>query len=96
MGHKIFKTQKQYIRYIRWRHRVTQIMTIVSVLLLLLHIILVNPYSIAAWLVFTTYLVFTIILNHCAKQEYLRTDTEAAKKDAQERFAKENKMRLRK
>jgi len=80
MGNKVFKTQKEYIRYLRWRRRVTQIISLVSVMLLFLYIVLMNFYSLTAWLIFTAYALLIVVLNHHAKQEILKEDTETAKK----------------
>lgn len=96
MGNPIFKTQKEYIRYLRWRRRVTQIVSIVSVLLLFLYIVLMNANNLTAWLVFAAYGLLMVVLNHHAKQEYLKKDPETVRKEEQARFAYENRKRLRK
>ena len=96
MGNKVFKTQKEYIRYLRWQRRVTQIISIVSVLLFFLYIVLMNSHSLAAWLIFTAYVLLMVILNYHAKQEFLKKDTETAKNEAQARLARDNKKKIRK
>lgn len=96
MGNKVFKTQKEYIRYLRWRRRIFQIISIVSVLLLFLYVVMMNSHSLTAWLVFTAYLFLMAILNHHEKQEYLKEDTETAKKEEQARLAHDNKKKISK
>ena len=91
---KVFKSQKEYLRYLRWRRKVVHIITICSVILLFLYIITVNPHSIGAWIVFLVYILFMVILSYRAEQEYLRQDKDVANKKAQEKLAHENKKRL--
>lgn len=94
MDNRIFKTQKEYIRYLRWRRRVGQIVTIVSIILLFLYILIANPHSFVAWLFFAAYVLVIVILDYHAKQEFLKKDTETAKKEAQARLAHENRKRI--
>ena len=96
MANPIFKTQKAYIRYLRWKRRVAQIISIVSVLLLFLYIVMMNAHSFTAWLAFAAYGLLMMILNHHAKQAFLKQDPETAEKEEQVRFAYENRKRLRK
>jgi len=96
MGNKVFKTQKEYIRYLRWQRRVTQILSIVSVLLLCLYIVLMNSHSLTAWLVFAAYVLLMVFLNYHAKQELLKKDTETAKQEEQARLARNNKKKISK
>ena len=80
---KVFKSQKEYLRYLRCRRKVVHIITICSVILLFLYIITVNPHSIGAWIVFLVYILFMVILSYRAEQEYLRQDKDVANKKAQ-------------
>ncbi len=96
MGNKVFKTQKEYIRYLRLRRRTTQIISIGSVFLLFLYIVLMNPQSMTVWLVFAAYVLLIVILNHFAKQEFLKKDTETAKKESQVRLAHNIRKKMRK
>ena len=91
---KVFKSQKEYLRYLRLRRKVVHIITICSVVLLFLYIITVNPHSIGAWIVFLVYILFMVILSYGAEQEYLRQDKDVANKKAQKKLARENKKRL--
>ena len=91
---KVFKSQKEYLRYLRRRRKVVHIITICSVVLMFLYIITVNPHSIDAWIVFLVYILFVVILSYRAEQEYLKQDKEAAKKKAQERLADESKKQI--
>ena len=96
MGNRVFKTQKEYIRYLRWQRRATQIITVCSAILVFLYIVIPNLHSLAAWLVFVAYLLFMSFLDYHAKQEFLKKDTETAKKEAQNKLAKQNIKRIRK
>lgn len=96
MGNSFFKTQKEYIRYLKWRRRVVQIVTILSIILLFLYILISNPHSFAAWLFFAAYVLFMMILDYHAKQEFLKNDTETAKKEAQARLEHQNRKRISK
>ena len=96
MGNKTFKTQKEYICYLRWRHCVTLIISIISVLLLFLYIVLINAYSLPAWMIFIAYVLLMVVLNYHAKQELLKKDKETAKKEEQSRLAREIKKRVSK
>ena len=96
MDNRVFKTQKEYICHIRWRRRIGQIVTIVSIILSFLYILIANPHSFVAWLVFAAYVLLMVILNYHAKKEYLKEDTETAKKEDQERLAVENEKRISK
>jgi phosphatidylglycerophosphate synthase len=90
------KTQKEYIRHLRLRRRVTLIISIGSVLLLFLYIVLKNPQNLTVWLVFAAYVLLIAILNHFAKQEFLNKDTETAKKESQERLTHNIRKKMRK
>ena len=91
---KVFKSQKDYLRYLRWRRYIGRIITVCSVVLLFIFIIAVNPHSIGAWVVFLVYILFMGVLSYCAEQEYLRQDKDVANKKVQEKLAHENKKRL--
>ena len=96
MDNRVFKTQKEYICHIRWRRRIGQIVTIVSIILSFLYILIANPHSFVAWLVFAAYVLLMVILNYHAKKEYLKEDTETAKKEEQARLACNNKKKTSK
>ena len=96
MGNKVFNTQEEYIHYLRWRRRVSTIITAGSVILLFLYIAIANPHSLVAWLAFAVYVLLMVFLNHHAKKEFLKKDTETAKKEAQARLAHQNKKKLSK
>ena len=96
MGNKVFKTQKEYINYLRRRKRIQQIISICSGILLFLYIVITNPHRLTAWLVFGAYVLLMMILNYYVKQEFLKSDTETAKKEAQTRLAYENKKKISK
>lgn len=96
MSKKVFKTQKEYIRYLRWRQRTSRIIAVFSVILLFLYIVLENPYRITAWVIFAGYALLMAILDYHAKQELLKKDTETANKETQASIAEENKKRIRK
>lgn len=96
MGNKVFKTQEEYIHYLRWRRRVTKIITAGSVILLFLYIVIANPHNLIAWLAFAAYVLLMVFLNYHAKQEFLKKDTETARKEAQARLAHQNKKKLSK
>ena len=96
MGSRIFKTQKEYIRHLRWRRRVTKIITIFSGVLLFLYIVVTSPRNLSAWLLFSAYTLLMVFLDYQAKREFLKEDTETAKKEAQEKLARENSKRIRK
>ena len=91
---KVFKSQKEYLRYLRWRRNVVHIIAICSVVLLFFYIIAVNPHSIGAWIGFLVYILFMVILSYRAEQEYLRQDKDAANKKVKKKLAHENKKRL--
>ena len=96
MGSRIFKTQKEYIRHLRWRRRVTKIITIFSGVLLFLYIVVTIPRNLSAWLVFAAYVLLMVVLDYHAKQEFLKKDTETAKQEEQARLARENRKRISK
>ena len=96
MDNRIFKTQKEYILHLRRRRLVGQIFTIVSIILLFLYILIVNPHSLNAWLILAAYVLLMVILNYHAKQELLKKDTETAKKEAQARLVCDNKQKIKK
>ena len=93
---KVFKSQKEYLRYLRWRRCASHIITVCSIVLLLVWILTVNPHSFGAWLLFAAYVLFVVILSYHAEQEYLKQDKDAANKIAQEKMATENKKRINK
>ena len=93
---KVFKSQKEYLRYLRWRRCASHIITVCSIVLLLAWILTVNPHSFGAWLLFAAYVLFMVILSYYAEQEYLKQDKDAANKIAQEKLATENKKRINK
>ena len=93
---KAFKSQKEYLRYLRWRRCASNIITVCSIVLLLVRILTVNPHSFVAWLLFAAYVLFMVILSYYAEQEYLKQDKDAANKIAQEKLAAENKKRINK
>ena len=93
---RVFKSQEEYLHYLRWRRKILRIITICSVVLLFLYIIAVNPHSIGAWIFFLVYILFMVILNYHAEQEYVRQDKDVANKKAQEKSAEENKKRINK
>ena len=96
MSNKVFKTQKEYMRHLRWRRRITQSISILSVVLLFLYIVLMNAHSLAAWLIFVAYVLLMVVLDYHAKQEFLKKDTETAKKETQARLVHENKKKISK
>ena len=96
MSNKVFKTQKEYMRHLRWRRRITQSISILSVVLLFLYIVLMNAHSLTAWLIFVAYVLLTVVLDYHAKQEFLKKDTETAKQEEQARLARENRNRISK
>ena len=93
---KVFKSQKEYMRYLRWRRSVIHIITVCSVLLLLIWILSVNPYSFGAWMLFAAYILIMVILSYHAEQEYLKKDKDVANEKAQEKLAAENRKRINK
>ena len=93
---KVFKSQKEYLRYLRWRRCASYIITVCSIVLLLVLILTVNSHSFGAWLLFAAYVLFMVILSYYAEQEYLKQDKDAANKIAQEKLATENKKRINK
>ena len=90
----VFKSQKEYLRYLRRKRHVTRILAVCSVVLLFVYILAVNPHSIVAWIVFVFYILSMVILNYYAEQEYLKEDTIVANKKTQQRLAGENKKRI--
>ena len=91
---KVFISQKEYLRYLRWRRCVIHIIAVCSVVLLFVFIVAVNPHSIGAWMLFAVYLLFIVILSYRAEQEYRKQDKDAANKIAQEKLVAENKKRI--
>ena len=93
---KVFKSQKEYLRYLRWRRCVRRIITVCSIVLLLVWILTVNPHSIGAWLLFAAYVLFLVMLSYRAEQEYLKQDKDAANEITQEKLAAENIKQINK
>ena len=93
---KVFKSQKEYMRYLRWRRCATHIITVCSIVLLLIWILSVNPHSFDAWLLFAAYVLFMVILSYHAEQEYLKKDKDVANEKAQAKLAAENRKRINK